>query len=372
MWLFIISFLLTYGFIHAVFYMRARYILPETWTAKLSFVLFLILMILSPVVSRILERKGLEFSAQLTAHASYLWMGFIFYAFWLSLLMIVYDLTAMCFRYFSRFNPPLLTSKTPQLIMILVIVIILGIGSFNARNIQTTRISIYTPKLPDDMQTLKVAQISDIHLGVVVREKRLEKIVTILEEVRPDLIVSTGDLVDGQMGHLDSLSSMFKRIEPAYGKYAITGNHEYYAGLEQSLNYYKKSGFTVLRNETVTTVVNLVGIDDIYAGNDMKETGAFRGLDKDRFTFYLKHRPDINEKTLGLFDLQLSGHTHGGQMYPFGYFVSMVHDYLEGFSELEKGSMIYVSRGTGTWGPQVRILSPPEITIFELKKTPEM
>jgi hypothetical protein len=179
--------------------------------------------------------------------------------------------------------------------------------------------------------------------------------------------------VDGQIDSLSGLADILKQVQPRYGKYAITGNHEFYAGLPNALKFTREAGFTMLRGEVITSAgpINIAGVDDptgryfgVPKGTTEKE--LLSGLPKDTFTLLLKHQPMVNESTLGLYDLQLSGHTHKGQIFPFRYMVRIFFPHIAGWYDLSKGSYLYVSRGTGTWGPPIRFLSPPEVTVIDL------
>jgi hypothetical protein len=189
----------------------------------------------------------------------------------------------------------------------------------------------------------------------------------------PDILVSTGDLVDGQIDNLFKLAEILKEVNPRYGKYAITGNHEFYAGLGNALNFTEKAGFKVLRGERLTLagLINIAGVDDpqgkaygIYRG--MPEKELLSGLPREKFTLLLKHRPLVDRSALGLFDLQLSGHVHKGQIFPFSIITGLYYPIQAGFADLLNGSRLYVSRGLGTWGPPIRFLSPPEVTVIDL------
>jgi uncharacterized protein len=206
-----------------------------------------------------------------------------------------------------------------------------------------------------------------------VREARLRKILSVINKANPDILISTGDLVDGQIDSLTGLAEAFQEIQPRYGKYAITGNHEFYAGLPQALEITRRAGFTILRNEAVTVggIINIAGVDDPtgkYFGQSggMPEVELLSLLPRDKFTLLLKHQPSIDPRSLGSYDLQLSGHTHQGQIYPFRYMVQLYFSHIAGWYDLPKGSHLYVSRGTGTWGPPIRFLSPPEVTMIDL------
>jgi hypothetical protein len=224
-----------------------------------------------------------------------------------------------------------------------------------------------------EIGTLTIAQISDVHLGLIVREERLKRILREVERAGPDILVSTGDLVDGQMGSLRGLAELLKTINPKYGKFAITGNHEFYAGLDQALNFMEKAGFTVLRGETLNLagIINIAGIDDPTGKQfedlrGVSERALLSELPREKFTLLLKHLPVMDENALGLFDLQLSGHTHKGQIFPFTLITRLFFGNYSGLTHLPNNSYLYVSRGSGTWGPPIRFLSPPEVTIIKL------
>ena len=189
-----------------------------------------------------------------------------------------------------------------------------------------------------------------------------------VEAEDPDILVSTGDLVDGDMSNIESLPALFEKLHPRLGKFAISGNHEVYAGLDESLEAERAFGFTVLAGEvkTVGNVVNIAGVDDPAAGFNENEKEILEKAQNGLFTILLKHRPEPVGESLGLFDLQLSGHTHYGQIYPFRYFCAMVYPLQNGAYYLSKGSVLYTSRGTGTWGPPIRVLAPPEVAILDI------
>ena len=179
--------------------------------------------------------------------------------------------------------------------------------------------------------------------------------------------MATGDIVDAQLDHLQELIELWQQFDPPLGKYAVTGNHEYYAGLQQSLGFLQRSGFVMLRdqNTEVGDWLKLAGVDDPARGNHPDEV-AVLGERSERFTLLLKHRPRFVEASAGLFDLQLSGHAHRGQIFPFNLLTGIEYPMQDGLYALAAGQRLYASRGTGTWGPPMRILSPPEITLIEI------
>jgi uncharacterized protein len=182
-----------------------------------------------------------------------------------------------------------------------------------------------------------------------------------------------GDLVDGQADHLSAAAEMLRSVSAKYGKFAVTGNHEFYAGLPYSLSITKKAGFSMLRGEGVEIpgVIAIFGVDDpagksFGLANVVSEKDLLSSSPRKVFTLLLKHRPVVDKNAAGLFDLQLSGHIHGGQIFPFRYVTELFSPYGTGFFTLPGGGHLYVSRGSGTWGPPIRFLAPPEVTIIDL------
>jgi predicted MPP superfamily phosphohydrolase len=183
--------------------------------------------------------------------------------------------------------------------------------------------------------------------------------------------VATGDIVDGQGDDFNELARHSLTYKPPKGAYAVIGNHEVYAGLDNSLRFLRNAGFTVLRGESVAAGgITLMGIDDPAAGmrgsNARTDTNkALASVTNDDFIVLLKHQPVADKETQ--FDLQLSGHIHGGQIFPFGILTRLVYGVSTGLTRLDDARKLYVSRGTGTWGPPIRIFSSPEITLIKIE-----
>ncbi|MBI4654455.1 MAG: metallophosphoesterase [Nitrospirae bacterium] len=250
-------------------------------------------------------------------------------------------------------------------------------GYIKAKGLPVERLTIKTTKLPEGINKLIIAHISDLHLGIILRGERLEKVLKVIESEKPDIIVSTGDILDAEINHVDYLTERLNIVNARLGKFAVTGNHEFYGGIKHSLMFLQNAGFTVLRGEgiTVENLINITGVDD-PTGRHIKSSGTnpsnvsekeiLSKLPPHLFTILLKHRPRIDDNSLGFFDLQLSGHTHKGQIFPIGIVTKLIYGTHSGYSKLPGGSAIYVSRGAGTAGPPVRLLALPEITIIEI------
>jgi len=365
---FLAIFLSLYTVMHAGFYFRVRTLLSERRSFHVLFILFLLLMIVAPIISRLLERNGYESAAKYLAVIAFNWTGFIFFAFCGALVMMMIDGCFWALNYFGSANLPLLTGKFPALFLIGIVLSLCLYGYQEARAIKIERIRVETTKLPAGTDQLKIVQISDVHIGLLTQRTVLKRIADAVAAENPDVVVSTGDFVDGMNGHLSDLSDLFRRIETRFGKYAVTGNHEFYTGLARASEFTRKFGFTLLRGEaqTVGSVLNIVGVDDPAFSDARDEAALLSSVQNGLFILLLKHRPWVSKGSLGRFDLQLSGHTHGGQIYPFNYLVFLQYPLPMGMVALPTESFLYTNRGSGTWGPQIRLLSPPEVTAIEL------
>lgn len=376
MTLFLLVFFIIYGSAHLYVFGRVKTAFPLMSTAhQAGLILLMVFMILAPILVRVSERQGYESTAALLSYIGYIWMGILFLFFVMSVLFDIYRLFLYVAGHVTRKN---LDSLVPPPFYLFVVPLLVSIslnvyGYFQAKNILNEQITIQTPKIPSEIGRLRIVQISDVHIGMIIREKRLEKILAAVKLTEPDILLSTGDLLDGQTDNLMPAANMLRDIRPKFGKFAVTGNHEFFAGIEKSLAFHRQAGFLLLRGETLTLagLVNIAGVDD-STGNiigDYKyvpEKELLAKFPKDTFTLLLKHRPVIEPESLGLFDLQLSGHTHRGQIYPFILLTRLVFPYHSGYHDLPKGSRLYVNGGAGTWGPPIRFRAPPEITVIDL------
>ncbi|MBI1284543.1 MAG: metallophosphoesterase [Thiobacillus sp.] len=360
--------LLIYGSMHA-------YALGKLWTAfphspALGWMLALAAIVLtfSPLLVWFLERHGWHRITVATAWVSYTWMGYLFLFLCIGLL---FDL-GHALATLLNFTWPLNEAKAFRVVSLLALVM-LGYGFIEARQIQIKEVHISTPKLTSGRVT--IAQISDLHLGIMLGEEFLDRVIAKLRQIHPDIVVATGDIVDGQGDNLAALARHFRSYQPPLGNYAVTGNHETYAGLESSLEFLRNAGFRVLRGESAKAGgIVLVGVDDPSAATSERSdtldaSEASAAAASGDFIVLLKHQPVV-DKDLP-FDLQLSGHVHGGQIFPFVYLTRLSYSARTGLTGLADGRQLYVSRGTGTWGPPIRLFAPPEITLITIASTNE-
>jgi predicted MPP superfamily phosphohydrolase len=341
----------------------------------------MLVMMATPVAVRLMDRQGAFLSARGLAYLGYTWMGLVFLLFCLSLCVDLYNLAVRLVAVLTG-SPParlLVAGKKTFLTLLLLGLALTVWATVEAWRIRLEHLEIGTAKLPPHLQQLKVAQISDLHLGLIVGERHLERVVSLIRKADPDLLVCTGDLVDAQMDHLNHLASLLDQVKPPLGKLAVLGNHEFYAGIDQSERFLKLAGFTILRGtrDLPGGLLAVVGVDDpavLYRQPgaptpDEQETEALAASGSRPFTLLLKHRPSVRTESLGQYDLQLSGHTHKGQIFPFTLVTRLWFPRQDGLWRLEGGSLLYVSRGTGTWGPPMRFLAPPEITLITVTRT---
>jgi len=375
--LFLMTFLLIYGSAHAYVFLKAKAAIPFGGGAGLLILPLLALLLFAPIVAHQLGRHGYEEAARVVAYGGYLWMGLLFFLTWLNLAT---DLLRLLLRVPAHFGfagnaAALLGGRAVFLGLTALSVALSAYSVVEAARIEVVRVRVVSDRLPPSVPRLRIAQITDLHLGLLHRNGKARDVAEIVARERPDLFVSTGDFVDGELDGIEGLAELLREIPAPRGKFAVLGNHEYYAGIDRSIAFTRLAGFTVLRDEAVVVdnAVRLAGVDD-PAGTRFGRTGgpseaSLLGKRPDgRFTILLKHRPTIDPASAGTFDLQLSGHTHHGQIFPFRLFTRQVYPLLGGDHPVPGGGTLHVSRGTGTWGPPMRFLAPPEITVIEVER----
>ena len=238
------------------------------------------------------------------------------------------------------------------------------------------RVPVRLRRLDPAFNGFRIAVVSDIHLGPLAGRAHTERIVRMINETEPDLVAIVGDLVDATVEELGPAAEPLRDLDSREGTFFVTGNHEYFVEDPFSwLRELERLGVQPLRNANTAirrgaAAFDLAGVNDI-AGESMSDAPDFdralTGLDSSRPTVLLAHQPVlVQEAAVRGVDLQLSGHTHGGQMWPFHYIVRAVQPSLAGLSTVDN-TQLYVSRGAGFWGPPVRVGAPPDITVLSLQ-----
>jgi len=312
----------------------------------------------------------------------YLNMGFF------SLLMIAYliiDVFHLSTRTIRSVLPVAENSERRKFMSSTVSLGVLGLtGSVTGIGIQEAvggarikEVIVPIGNVPEALQKLKIVQFTDLHIGPMIKRDYAETITKQMNDLNPDIIVMTGDLVDGSVERLKHDVAPFADLKATYGKFFITGNHEYYSGALDWIAEMKRLGFTVLLNEHELIThegakLLLAGVTDYRAHQYVPEhasspSKAMQGAPDADVKVLLAHQPkSIDEASKAGFDLQISGHTHGGQYYPWNFIAKMANPYIKGLHLHEHKTWIYVSPGTGYWGPPIRLGNEPEITVFKL------
>ena len=309
-------------------------------------------------------------ASEIFALAVYFYFTFMF-------VFVAYGVAAeiliLCRRFFGNFYEKKLSSgrrKAVFSILFLIAFVTVAAGHFMADNVVIKNVEVKNPKIA---QYTRVVQISDIHFSRVIDERFAGKIVPIINSLKPDIVLFTGDYMDKGIANPEKIAGIMSEIEAPMGKYAISGNHEFYTGYFDCIEFIGKNGFEFMDGRVVEVGRNIAvgGVmdrsaeqADVFYHEDEKVLKQFKN---GNFNIYLKHRPELEEGDPAHFDLMLSGHTHGGQIFPFSILVKIANKYLAGLYELENGAKLYVSRGTGSWGPPVRFGATPEITLIELR-----
>lgn len=372
---FLIFYFVFYGGANLYLYVKLWFGLPLSRRARLLLAPPLTLLFTAPLLARTLDARGFELTAEAASLAGYWWMGLLFLFVCASLLVDLVNLIILTGRALLRTSRPATFSPRSAVIVPAVYAsVVAAYGYHEARDIRTEQVTIRTAKIPATAGRIRIVQITDVHAGQIVREKRINEILSVVAAATPDLIVSTGDLVDGHQRHFAGLEPLFRKLRPRLGTYAVTGNHETYVGLDKAVNFTKDAGFRVLMDESVTVgdFLTITGMADPSNSRESSpwqkrnEEALLRTSNQKHFILLLKHRPDVLQKSRGHFDLQLSGHVHKGQIFPFNVLTWLAYPIRTGLTDLGGGSRIYVSRGTGVWGPPIRFLAPPEVTVIDL------
>ena len=373
--IFLLVFFLTYGATHYYLFWKVHRAFPRMGWRNVPVAAFLAFMVTAPILARLLDRAGQVGAGRALGFVAYCWMAPVF---WFLCLAALTDVWGLGVRVAALWKPAARQLiPAPRAALAVQGAIILAAvlwGVVEARSIRLVEITVHTPHLPPGSEPVRIVQIGDLHFGPTVGSGHLRKVAAVVKQARPDLLVSTGDLLDISFHNPDDDTAILASIDAPLGKFAVLGNHEFYAGLDSSIAFHEAAGLRLLRQEAVLAGgrVLVAGMDDPgdphpRAKGAVNE-GAILPPAHDRPpTILLKHRPQVDPASPGRFDVQLSGHTHGGQIFPFSLLVGLSFTYVTGLHSVGEGSFIYVTRGTGTWGPPMRLFARPEVTLIKLQ-----
>ena len=309
---------------------------------------------------------------------AFLWMGVMFFLF---VALLGTDIVYLGARLFGGAFDPARRTVLRRLLGGVAGLVAASAGALALvealRRVRVVDVTIPLRRLPRALDGFTIVQLSDIHVGPTIGRGFIEGLVERVNALSADLVAITGDLVDGSVARLGDAVAPLAGLRSRHGTYFVTGNHEYYSGAVEWTAELGRLGMRVLRNERVVIErdghgFDLAGVDDWHAAGQAPGHGAnlrraLAGYDPTRELVLLAHQPKqaLEAAELGV-GLQLSGHTHGGQLWPFAYFVRLQQPFIAGLDRL-KDLVIYTSRGTGYWGPPMRLGAPAEITRITLR-----
>jgi uncharacterized protein len=329
-------------------------------------------------LGRVLERYTLSRVNEIVVYLGAVWLAEMVYLF---LFTASFDIIT-AFIYLISLPFPVISEPSSEITMWIEIgiisfsTLITIVGFWNARFPHIKELQFSIPKKSSAANIMKIAAVSDIHLGTIMGPKRLRYIVDKINSLHADVVLLVGDVFDEDIGRVikNNLGDLLRQMESTYGTYAITGNHEFFGGVYMAVSYLEDHGIKVLRDESVTinNSVNITGRNDLSynAGGSRKRKSLndiLEHVSRDLPVIVLDHQPtNLLEAVDAGVDVQLSGHTHHGQLFPFNLITKRVYEISWGYKK--KGNTnFYVSCGVGSWGPPVRTGNTPEILSITLR-----
>ncbi len=383
----LINYIIWYSIFLSVYCVSNFYIFIHGWQAlssvswlRIPYTAIFLSASLSYFMARIIEKYSICQASSIFFWAGSFWFGFMLYFF---IIIIIVDIVKVI-NLTAHFLPESSTYAYQQIKLTIFVfaIMITGVihiaGFFHAKNYRTNDFEITIPKNGGQMSSLRIALVTDIHMGTIISNSRLDRMVALINEKNPDIVLLGGDMVDEDVGPVieKNMGKILKNLKSRYGTYAITGNHEYYGSIQETLDYLSSQGITILRDRTVKIGGSffLAGRDDktkelmgIEKCRPLKE--ILRGVDSNYPIILMDHNPlRLKEARENGVDLSLSGHTHHGQMWPLNYITDMIFEISHGYKKIS-GTHFYVSTGFGTWGPPIRLATRADIAIITVRFT---
>lgn len=336
--------------------------------SRRGMVLLFFLLALSYPAARLMNARGWHEVIWPLEFAAASWIGLLFLLLSVYLILDVLTLGGFLFR---PWIPPMRAWGLAAGLAMAALAQVQGLRSPVARHYE-----VALPGLPPERDGLVMVAISDLHLGTLIGRRWLNRLVEQVRRMEPSLVVIVGDLIDGNAEHVEQFIPDLRQLQAPLGVWAVTGNHEFYAGVEPSARLMRQAGFTVLRDQWVEAAPGLAlgGVDDLTARAQfgLNPDALYKVLSKRPAgaAILLSHSPwgaeECAEAGIGL---MISGHTHHGQIWPFNFLVRLRYPLIGG-RYLVRGMPVIVSRGAGTWGPRMRLWRPGELLRITLRSAP--
>lgn len=376
--IFFIIFLTVYTSLNFYVFIRGWQVISAYPILKPIYAILFVLIAYGYVLAKVLYKYLSPLAYDVLLGVGAIWFAFLVY-FLLSILLI--DILRL-FNGWFHFLPSIITNnyetakKITAIIVVALVSFIVLLGNLNKRNIEIRTIEITIPKGESKLEELNIVMASDIHLSPIDGERLLKTIVGKMNSLNPDIILLAGDIVDDKAKVLDErgIGKSFKKLKTKYGVYSINGNHEFINGVDSCVRYAEKFGIKFLRDfyELIDSSFYVIGREDSsmpqFTGEQRKTLEEIvRDLPNNYPKILLDHTPfKLEQAQQNKIDLQLSGHTHHGQIWPANLITKMIYEVSWGYKK--KGNThYYVSSGAGTWGPPVRTGSSSEIVNIKVK-----
>jgi uncharacterized protein len=356
---------------------RGRQALPKNTILQVAYNAVFLTCFLSFFIEMIFERNMPLFISAVLENIGGYWMIVFLY-----FLVAVFfaDLLRLTNHFFHIFPQGIKDNyQQVKLIymgsVILLLMVLSVIGYIHFDNPQTVNLKLDIPKEERSIEKLSIVAVSDVHLGNVIRKKRLEKYVGLINKQNPDIILIVGDLFDRNLHTVKAqqMDEVLQKLKAKYGVYAVLGNHDYFSNVDSSISYMAQSGIKLLRDSAITidNKFVLIGRDDFSNRHRKPISSLISNIDKELPMILLDHQPvNLAEAVENHIDLQISGHTHNGQIYPFNLLVAKFHELTYGY--LKTGNThFYVSSGLGLWGAPIRLGTQSELVNIQLSFHPE-
>jgi predicted MPP superfamily phosphohydrolase len=366
-----------YSLVNIYLYYKGLKAVPALQNNRFLYTITFFLLAVLFIFAKILESKHSSVITDALNILGGFWLAFMLYGFFFFLLS---DIILLFLRIpgIMKGDSILIYRKWSFLIIASTSILLIAGGFINAIIPVTREYNITINKPAGEVKTLRIAAVSDIHLGSIIRKRSLKKMSQMIKDIKPDIVLLLGDIVDGEIGPVlrGDLLQYFTWPDCTDGLYAITGNHEFIGGAARTIPYIESKGIRVLKDEIVTLPggIQLIGRIDrdsfrFYRKERMKLSELMNQVDTNKPVILLDHQPfHLDESAKYGVDLELSGHTHNGQMWPVNYLTAMIYELSYGY--LKKGnSQFIVSSGYGLWGPRVRSGSRSEVLMINITFT---
>jgi predicted MPP superfamily phosphohydrolase len=369
--------LIIYSLVNVYIYSKGYNALPFLQNNRFLYSITFFFLAVIFIAAKILESKHSSFISDILNILGGFWLAFMLYGFLFFLLSDILLVTLKITRLINGENIFIFRKWSFLITMTVSSLLIVG-GFINAVIPVIKEYNITINKPAGGIKVLRVAAVSDIHLGSIIRKRSIKKMSSMLKDMNPDIVLLLGDIVDGEIGPVmrGDLLKYFTIPESDDGLFAITGNHEFIGGGNRTIPYIESKGIRVLKDEIVTLHggIQLIGRIDrdsrrFYGKERLPLSELMKQADTSKPVILLDHQPfNLDESARYGIDLQLSGHTHNGQMWPLNYVTSKIFELSYGY--LKKGTTQFiVSSGYGLWGPRVRLGSRSEVLLINIKFT---